>query len=149
MKPEPSDAPASRPSGPPRFVVHEHHARRLHWDLRLEHGGVLVSFAVPKGVPLRPGERRLAIRTEDHDLAYIGFEGVIPEGEYGAGTVTIWDRGRYETLEGGPGTRWVVRFEGGRLRGTWALIPFPKGGEGAHLLLRTSKPPTHHEDVVA
>jgi len=120
----------------PRFVVHEHHARRLHWDLRLEHEGVLVSFAVPKGVPLRPGQRRLAVRTEDHALEYADFEGVIPEGQYGAGKVAIWDRGSYETVEGGPGGHWAVWLEGQRLRGRWALIPFPKAGEGAHLLVR-------------
>ena len=120
----------------PEYVVHEHHARRLHWDLRLEYQGVLVSYAVPKGIPLEPGVRRLAVRTEDHDLRYAGFEGVIPEGEYGAGTVRIWDRGEYQTLEGCPGEPWRVRIQGGKVQGVYVLVPFPKGGPGAHLLLR-------------
>ena len=124
----------------PRFVVHEHHARTLHWDLRLEHGGTLVSFAVPKGVPLEPGVRRLAVRTEDHDLAYLGFEGEIPEGRYGAGRVRIWDRGTYETLDGGPGETWRLRLRGRRADGVYVLVPFPTAGERAHLLLRTGDP---------
>ncbi len=120
----------------PKYVVHEHHARRLHWDLRLEHEGVLVSYAVPKGIPLEPGVRRLAVRTEDHDLGYAGFEGVIPEGEYGAGTVRIWDWGSYQTLEGGPGEAWRVSIRGEKVQGVYVLVPFPKAGPAAHLLFR-------------
>ena len=89
--PEPAPAGA-RPSGG-RFVIHEHHARRLHWDLRLERDGVLASWAVPKGLPAAPGENRFAAATEDHPLEYLDFQGEIPAGEYGAGSITIWDFG--------------------------------------------------------
>ena len=112
-----------------RFVVHEHHARHLHWDLRLEMEGVLKSWAVPKGPPTVPGVRRLAVQTEDHPLDYIDFEDVIPEGQYGAGTVKVWDTGPLELLEqrGGEGhSRPEIKFhlQGRRLRGTYYLLHF-------------------------
>jgi bifunctional non-homologous end joining protein LigD len=103
------------------FVVQEHHARRLHWDFRLERDGVLVSWALPKGVPDDPAVNHLAVHTEDHPLEYGGFEGTIPRGEYGGGEVTIWDRGTYETVKWAAGEVKVV-LHGGRLEGSWALF---------------------------
>lgn len=104
-----------------RFVVHEHHARRLHWDLRLEMDNVLKSWAVSKEPPLEHGIKRLAIQVEDHDLEYINFQGTIPEGHYGAGEVRIWDSGDY-TLEGRGDDRMQVVFKGRKLRGRYNLI---------------------------
>jgi bifunctional non-homologous end joining protein LigD len=105
----------------PRFVVQEHSARRLHWDLRLEHDGVAASWAIPNGIPDDPGENRKAVHTEDHPLEYLDFEGEIPAGEYGAGTMTIWDHGSYELHEWEPG-KVVVSFSGERLHGRYALF---------------------------
>jgi bifunctional non-homologous end joining protein LigD len=112
--PEPVPAAPAAPSDGRSFVIQEHHASRLHWDFRLEHDGVLVSWALPKGVPTDPKQNHLAVQTEDHPLAYGSFEGEIPAGEYGAGDVTIWDRGTFDlekwregeviaTLHGEPG----------------------------------------------
>lgn len=105
------------------FVVHEHHAKRLHFDLRLEIEGVLKSWAVPKGPSMNPKEKRLAIMVDDHPLAYGKFEGAIPEGLYGAGTVVIWDEGRYELKEGGlDEQRLTVILHGKKLKGAFALV---------------------------
>jgi bifunctional non-homologous end joining protein LigD len=118
-----------------RFVIQRHAARRLHYDFRLERDGVLASWAVPKGMPLRRGERHLAVHTEDHPLDYADFEGTIPPGEYGAGTVEIWDRGTYELLEEKRDGGLTVRLSGDRLRGTWALVPAALDGDPRNWLL--------------
>jgi bifunctional non-homologous end joining protein LigD len=104
----------------PRFVVHEHHASRLHFDFRLELEGVLRSWAVPKGPSMNPSERRLAVRVEDHPLEYIDFEGIIPNGQYGAGPVVVWDKGTYELLEGRT-DKIVFVLHGDKLRGGFTL----------------------------
>ncbi|WP_051110066.1 non-homologous end-joining DNA ligase [Saccharomonospora halophila] len=103
------------------FVIHEHHARSLHWDVRLERDGVLVSFAVPKGLPDERGTVRLAVHTEDHPLEYADFSGKIPEGEYGAGRMTVWDRGRYEVAKWTTDEVAVV-LHGERARGKYVFF---------------------------
>ncbi len=125
--PEPSgDGEANDPAaGADRYVVQEHHATRLHWDLRLEHDGVAASWAVPNGIPEDPKENRLAVRTEDHPLEYLEFEGDIPKGEYGAGTMRIWDRGTYETHKFDD-DKVEVTFHGERLNGRYGLFPLRK-----------------------
>jgi DNA ligase D-like protein (predicted 3'-phosphoesterase) len=120
------------------FVVQEHHARRLHYDLRLAMGGVLKSWAIPKPPPAERGVRRLAIQTEDHPLEYADFEGVIPEGMYGAGKVKIWDRGTYE-VESIKEEKMVFRLKGEKLRGRYVLLRFKKGGENAWLFFRAKE----------
>jgi bifunctional non-homologous end joining protein LigD len=104
-----------------RFVIQEHHARRLHWDLRLEHDGVAVSWALPKGVPEDPKQNRLAVHTEDHPLEYLEFEGDIPKGQYGAGTMRVWDRGTYEA-EKFRADEVILVFDGERVNGRYALF---------------------------
>jgi bifunctional non-homologous end joining protein LigD len=120
--PEPSGKKrASKKAKQPRFVIHEHHARSLHWDLRLERDGVLVSWAVPKGIPPDPKKNHLAVLVEDHPLDYIDFAGDSPQGNYGAGTVKIWDRGTYET-EKFRDDEVIVVFHGERLQGKYVLF---------------------------
>jgi bifunctional non-homologous end joining protein LigD len=119
--PEPSGRGEAAGGGGNRFVVQEHHARSLHWDFRLEKDGVLVSWALPKGVPEDPKENRLAVHTEDHPLDYIDFEGEIPAGQYGAGEVTIWDHGTYEA-EKFRDDKVIVTLNGERVSGKYALF---------------------------
>ena len=119
----------------PIFVVQRHDARRLHYDFRLERDGALASWAVPKGVPLEPGTQHLAVHVEDHPLSYGSFEGEIPAGEYGAGTVEIWDRGTYELVEEKPNGGLTVRLNGERLGGIWTLVPAKLGGDPKNWLL--------------
>lgn len=118
----------------PRFVVQEHHATHLHWDFRLEFEGVLKSWAVPKWPSMNPADRRLAIQVEDHSLEYGNFEGIIPEGEYGAGEVIIWDKGTYDSIgdmeEGLRKGRIAFVLHGTRLIVEFALVRLQKGAKG-------------------
>jgi bifunctional non-homologous end joining protein LigD len=116
-------------------VIQRHDARRLHYDFRLERDGALASWAVPKGVPLRKGERHLAVHVEDHPLEYADFAGVIPAGQYGAGTVEIWDRGTYDLLEEKRDGGLTVRLYGERLDGVWTLVPAALDGDPKNWLL--------------
>jgi bifunctional non-homologous end joining protein LigD len=131
--------PDGRGEGAPRsmriFIVQEHRATHLHYDLRLESEGVLRSWAVPKGIPEKPGERHLAVETEDHPLEYATFEGTIPEGEYGAGVVTIWDSGVFEPLVWEKDKIEVV-MKGGRVAGRYVLVRFKKAGEKDWIIFR-------------
>ncbi len=126
---------------PPRFVVQQHNATRLHWDLRLEHDGALASWAIPNGIPATPADNRLAVRTEDHPLEYLDFHGEIPKGQYGAGTMTIWDKGTFEIA------KWEekkveVTFHGERLRGRYGLFPIGRqAGEEKDWMIHRMDPP--------
>jgi bifunctional non-homologous end joining protein LigD len=119
---EPSgEARADGEAAAGRYVIQEHHATRLHWDLRLEHEGVLASWALPRGVPRDPDRNRLAVHTEDHPLEYLDFAGDIPKGEYGGGWMGIWDRGTYAAEKWETG-KIVLRFDGERVSGRYALF---------------------------
>src|SRR4051794_6778996 len=118
--PEPTGE-ADEPQERLRFVVQEHSARSMHWDLRLEHAGTLASWAVPKGIPADPKRNHLAVRTEDHPMEYLEFHGEIPEGNYGAGTMRIWDRGTFEVLKWRDKEVMVV-FHGERVHGKYVLF---------------------------
>jgi bifunctional non-homologous end joining protein LigD len=159
--PEPRGQRGRKAATGNRFVIQEHHARRLHWDLRLEHDGTLVSFALPRGVPQDPKQNRLAVHTEDHPLEYLDFEGDIPKGQYGAGKMRIWDRGTYEA-EKFRDDEVIAVFEGERVKGKYALFqtngdnwmihrmdppadpdrePMPEGVRPMAATLTTSVPP--------
>jgi bifunctional non-homologous end joining protein LigD len=117
------------------FVVHEHRSHNLHYDLRLERDGVLKSWAVPKGIPETAGEKHLAVAVEDHPLEYATFSGTIPRGEYGAGTVTIWDSGTYETNHWDD-AKVEVTLHGRRLNGRYVLVRFKRAGKNEWLVFR-------------
>src|SRR3979409_1655564 len=119
--PEPGAKVPRKETKAPRFVVQEHHARRLHWDFRLERDGVLVSWAVPKGLPMDPKTNHLAVHTEDHPIEYAQFAGEIPKGEYGGGKVMIWDRGTYE-CEKWSDREVMVVLHGNRANGKYVLF---------------------------
>lgn len=142
-EPAPTAKGRRKKKGKPRFVVQEHSARRLHWDLRLEHDGVAASWAIPNGIPEDPAENRKAVRTEDHPLSYLEWEGEIPAGEYGAGTMKIWDRGTYELEKWEPG-KVMVAFEGERLRGRYAL--FHAGKDKKDWMIHRIDPPERERD---
>jgi bifunctional non-homologous end joining protein LigD len=127
---EPSGDAAGASDEAARFVVQEHHATRLHWDLRLEHDGALASWAIPNGIPPDPAENRLAVRTEDHPLEYLEFSGVIPKGQYGAGTMSIWDTGTYETHKWSD-DKGEVTFHGEQLSGRYGLFPIGRRSDGS------------------
>ena len=139
--PEPRPAPSGATSQR-RFVVHRHEARNLHYDLRLEQGGALCSWAVPKGFSYDSADKRLAVRTEDHPIEYLTFEGVIPKGEYGAGTMMVWDRGTYELVTELDWQKAMAKGElkvilsGRKLRGEWHLVK-TKQAENTWLLFKS------------
>jgi bifunctional non-homologous end joining protein LigD len=158
VTPEPPGAPGRRSPGRPlRFVVQKHRAGHLHYDVRLEHRGVMLSWAVPKGPSLDPAVKRLAMETEPHPIDYNQFEGVIPEGEYGGGTVMIWDKGAWAPVgDGGLGgeadaDRQLARGElkfvllGEKLAGSWVLVR--TRGQRQWLLIKHRDPYARVEDV--
>src|SRR5262249_48973527 len=151
---------AGKPHRRPIFVVQEHHASRLHHDFRLEADGVLKSWAVPRGPSLDPSQKRLAVQVEDHPLAYATFQGTIPQGQYGAGTVHIWDHGTYENLSGGQTVaegiaagRLEFALHGEKLEGRFALVRMRgrgRGGKDNWLLIKMkdefARPETNGSD---
>jgi len=122
-----------------RFIIHEHDASRLHYDLRLEVDGVLKSWAVPRGPSMNPAEKRLAVQVDDHPLEYGEFEGIIPEGRYGAGAVVVWDSGVFTPLDdpraGLADGRLAFRLQGERLKGEFALVRMKRSKTGKEWLL--------------
>jgi len=125
-----------------RFVMHEHHARQLHFDFRLEIEGVLKSWALPKGPSLNPSDKRLAVMVDDHPLEYIDFEGVIPKGQYGSGSVLVWDSGEYRLPEGDNPAKAlregkiIMELWGTILKGEFSFVKMKRGGEKNWLLIK-------------
>src|ERR671911_321799 len=136
----PVEAGATAEGDRPRFVTQQHAATRLHWDLRLEHEGVLLSWALPRGLPWDPERNHLAVHTEDHPLEYLTFEGDIPEGSYGAGMMTVWDTGTYaaEKIED---RKLVVVLDGERSQGRYALFQT----DGRNWMIHRMDPPEDPE----
>ena len=155
--PEPPAAPAPHAKGGAnlQFCVQRHHATHLHYDFRLEAGGALKSWAVPKGPTLDSGEKRLAMMVEDHPIEYGGFEGVIPKGNYGAGSVMLWDRGTYDLLGEATVEEQLARgdfkfhLNGKKLRGDFALVRMKRGKGNEWLLLdrKSTRLNSSHEFV--
>ncbi|MFL6120620.1 DNA ligase D [Actinophytocola sp.] len=139
-----TDSPPEGTGNNDTFVIQEHHATSLHWDVRLERDGVLVSFAVPRGLPDVPGDIRLAVHTEDHPMEYLNFSGEIPKGEYGGGRMFIWDRGRYETVKWSDREVAVV-FSGQRAQGKYTF--FRSGKDEKDWMVRRSDPPLRRDFV--
>lgn len=142
VTPEPPDEPAPEISeeernGRPRFTIQEHHATALHWDVRLEHNGVLVSFACPKGLPPDPRVNNLAVHTEDHPMMYLTFHGTIPAGEYGGGRMTVWDTGWYEVHKFDDEREVMVTFHGERAKGRYVFFRT----EGKNWMVHRMDPP--------
>src|SRR5438045_7087319 len=141
----PEPTAATKATAGRRFVIHRHEARRLHYDLRLEVGGTLKSWAVPKGPTLDPKEKRLAVHVEDHPIEYGDFEGTIPAGNYGAGSVLLWDRGTYELLGDAPAEKQLergdfkFRLHGEKLMGEFALVKIKRSEKGNEWLLIKKK----------
>lgn len=144
--PEPVPAGDPTPGPDNRFVIQEHHASSLHWDVRLERDGVLASWAVPKGLPTDPDTVRLAVRTEDHPMEYLEFSGEIPAGEYGGGRMTIWDTGTYETEKWNP-REVIVAMHGKRAGGRYVFIRTGRDGGRDNWLLRRSDSVPDHEPL--
>ncbi|MEU7740334.1 DNA polymerase ligase N-terminal domain-containing protein [Nonomuraea sp. NPDC049158] len=136
-EPVPGAAPSPEQGDGAAFVIQEHHARALHWDLRLERDGVLASWAIPKGLPADPRVNHLAVRTEDHPMEYLDFHGEIPKGEYGGGTMTVWDRGTYETEKWSDREVKVV-LHGSRASGRFVLFPT----NGKNWMIHRMDPPS-------
>jgi len=145
--PEARGGEKEKRSGEPMFVIQKHDASRLHYDFRLEVDGVLKSWAVPKGPSMDPSEKRLAVPTEDHPLEYVDFEGIIPEGQYGAGTVMVWDTGTYSNIHKEEGKevsmkdslkdgKVVISLKGKKLKGGYAMVRTGKGKGSRWLLIK-------------